>query len=465
MSHRGGTPRTCSDFRRSLLPDRRRFLQAGAVGGLGLSLAELLRREAGGAPQPASRPASGHAPSVIILWMRGGPSHIDMWDPKPGAPAEVRGPFRPIRTALPGVLFSEHLPKQARRLDRLALVRGVRSVENDHFLSEVYTGLPRTAGARPAFGSVVSRLEKGRPGVPAYVSLNRATTDQFEFEKPSYAGAGHAPFRPFGEAVKNLEPARSLGRMQDRKQLLKAFDTLRRDIDQSGTFDGLDRFNEQALRILTSAKVRDAFDLSREPDRVVGRYGQGKYQYTTLKDVWFTWDGRPFLLARRLVEAGVRVVTLRVAQWDHHGGLPNSIFTSLKTMLPLLDHFVTTLLDDLRERGLEEDVLVVVLGEFGRTPKITPAGPGREHWADAGGTLFAGGGLKMGQVIGETDRNGERAKSGSVTMQGVMATIYRVLGIDPATRLNDFRGRPQHLLEDREPIAELDPPAVTRHDA
>jgi hypothetical protein len=402
---------------------------------------------------------------VIYVVLDGGPSHLDMWDPKPGATAEIRGPFKTIRTALPGVQFSEHLPKQARMLDKLALVRGVRSVENDHFLSEVYSGLPRTAGARPAFGSVVSRLRKGAAGLPAYVSLNRATVDQFEFEKPGYAGAAHAPFRPFGEAVENLKPAKSLDRLQDRKQLLKSFDKLRRDIDQTGTFDGLDRFNQQAMRILTSPKVRDAFDLGREPNRVVERYGQGKYLYTTVKDLWFHWDGRPFLLARRLVEAGVRVVTMRCAQWDHHGGLPNSIFTSLKTMLPLLDHFVTTLLDDLRDRGLDRDVLVVVLGEFGRTPKITPAGPGREHWADAGCVIFAGGGLKMGQVIGETDRNGERARSGSVTMQGVMATIYHVLGIDPETRLTDFRGRPQYLLEDREPIAELDPPSVARHDA
>jgi hypothetical protein len=341
----------------------------------------------------------------------------------------------------------------------------VRSVENDHFLSEVYSGLPRTAGARPAFGSVVSRLTKAVPRLPAYVSLNRATVDQFEFEKPSYAGAAHAPFRPFGEAVGNLKPAKSLDRLQDRKQLLKSFDTLRRDIDQTGTFDGLDRFNQQALRILTSPKVRDAFDLSREPNRVVERYRSGKYQYVTLKEPVFTWDSRPFLLARRLVEAGVRVVTMRVAQWDHHGGFPNSIFTSLKTMLPLFDDSVTTLLDDLRDRGLDKDVLVVVLGEFGRTPKITPAGPGREHWADAGCAIFAGGGLKMGQVIGETDRKGERARSGLVTMQSVMATIYRVLGVDPETRLTDFRGRPQHLLEDREPIAELDPPRVPRHDA
>jgi uncharacterized protein (DUF1501 family) len=438
-------------------PTRRDFLRAGALGLAGLTLADVLRAD--------TRAKAARPKSIIYIVLDGGPSHLDMWDPKPDAPAEVRGPFQTIRTALPGVLFSEYLPKQARMLGRLALVRGVKSVENDHFLSEVYSGLPRTAGQRPAFGSVVSRLQKGAAGIPAYVSLNRATTDQFEFEKPYYAGAAHAPFRPFGEAVENLKPAKSLDRLQDRKKLLRAFDTLRRDIDQSGTFDGLDKFNRQALSILTSPRVRDAFDLSREPNRVAERYRSGKYQYISLKEAVFTWDSRPLLLARRLVEAGVRVVTLRVGSWDHHGGFPNGIFNSLKTMLPLMDDSVTTLLDDLRDRGLDKDVLVVVLGEFGRTPKITPAGPGREHWADAGCVIFAGGGLKMGQVIGETDRNGERARSGAVTMQSVMATIYRVMGIDPEARLNDFRGRPQHLLDEREPIAELDPPGVARRDA
>jgi hypothetical protein len=431
---------------------RRQFLRVGALGAGGLSLADLLRAD-------ESRSAS-RKKSVIYVVLDGGPSHIDMYDLKPDAAAEVRGPFKPIATRLPGVRICEHMPLQAQLFGRVALLRGVRSVENDHFLSEVYSGLPRTAGKRPAFGSVVSRLSGHGPALPAYISLNRPSTDQFEFEKPYYAGAHHAPFRPFGEALESMRPVASLDRLQERRQLLAAFDGLRRDLDQHDGFAGLDRFTQQALQIITSPAVRDAFDLSREPDRVKERYGRGKFMHQTYKTILYDWDSRPFLLARRLVEAGARVVSLRAAAWDHHSGPMSDIFGALKLMLPALDRSLCALLDDLRDRGLEKDVLVVVLGEFGRTPKITYPGPGREHWADAGCVLFAGGGLRMGQVIGETDANAERAKSGAISFQNVMATIYHVLGIDPITRLNDFNGRPQHLLEERQPIAELDPPRV-----
>jgi hypothetical protein len=433
---------------------RRDFLRAGALGVAGPTLADLLRCEAS-ASSRRPRPKS-----IIYIVLAGGPSHLDMWDPKPDAPAEYRGPFTTIRTALPGVVFTQHQPKQAKLMDRLALIRGIRSVENDHFLSEVYTGLARTAGQRPAFGSVVSRLAPAPHSLPSYVSLDAPTTDQFEFEKPHYAGAGHAPFRPFGDAVENLKPVLSVERLRDRRELLRSFDSLNRELDTNGTVTGLDEFNAKALQIMTSPKVRDAFDLSKEHPRTRESYGAGKYQLITVRDHWYTWDTKPFILARRLVEAGVRVVTLRVGAWDHHSNLGGSIFHALSTMVPLLDHSFCALVEDLRQRGLEDDVLVVMLGEFGRTPKISQPGPGREHWADAGCAVFAGGGLKMGQVVGETDQRGERSKTGNITMQSVMSTIYHVLGIDPITRLNDFRGRPQHLLEDREPIAELNPPTV-----
>jgi hypothetical protein len=434
--------------------NRREFLRVGALGVGGLTLADILRHEA--------RAGTGgrRGKSVIYVVLGGGPSHIDMWDLKPSAPAEVRGPFKPIRTRLPGVQICEHMPLQAQIMDRLALLRGIRSVENDHFLSEVYSGLPRTAGKRPAFGSAVSRLAGTRSGLPAYVSLDRASTDQFEFEKPYYAGANHAPFRPFGAALANMTPAKSLDRLRDRKQLLAAFDTLRRDIDTQDQFDGLDRFTAQALDIVTSPKVRAAFDLSREPDRVLERYGTGFYLHQTFKTIRYPWDGKRFALARRLVEAGVRVVTLRAGDWDHHSSANGDIFAALRAMLPLVDRSLHALLTDLRERGLEKDVLVVVLGEFGRTPKIHKPGPGREHWAEAGCAVFAGGGLKMGQVIGETDARAERARSGSITFQNVMATLYHVLGIDPAAQMLDFNGRPQYLLESRRPIAQLDPPSL-----
>jgi hypothetical protein len=340
-------------------------------------------------------------------------------------------------------------------MDELALLRGIRSVENDHFLSEVYSGLPRGAGKRPAFGSVVSRLSGGGATLPAYVSLDRPTTDQFEFEKPYYAGAGHAPFRPFGSAVEDLQPVRSFGRLQDRKQLLTAFDTMRRDLDTGGALTGLDRFQAKALDMITSPKVRDAFDVSREPEKVIASYGQGKYPHQTARDILYDWNGKAFLLARRLVEAGVRVVTLRVAEWDHHSAERGDIFAALRRLLPLLDRSLFALVSDLKARGLERDVLVVVLGEFGRTPKIAQPGPGREHWAEAGCAVLFGGGLKMGQVVGETDSRAERARSGSITFQNIIATIYHVLGIDTTAQLPDFNGRPQNLLDDCEPIREL----------
>ena len=427
---------------------RRDFLRLGALGLGGLTLADLLRSEA--------KADESHRPkSIIYVVLGGGPSHIDMYDLKPDAPAEYRGPFSPIATRLTGVRICELMPLQARMMDRLALLRGVRSVENDHFLSEVYSGLPRPAGNRPAFGSVVSRLAGNGSALPAYVSLNRATTDQFEYEKPYYAGSGHGPFRPFGEALADLIPVNSLERLQERRTLLATFDSARRTMDQAQGAAAPDRFQAQALDIITSNRVRDAFDLSKEPQRVRDAYGKGKFPHQTFVSILYDWPAEQFLQARRLVEAGVRVVTLRAGDWDHHSSPTGNIFYCLENVLPALDRSLYALFTDLRERGLEDDVLVVVLGEFGRTPRITQPGPGREHWADAGCVLFHGGGLRMGQVIGETDARAERARSGNISFQNIMATIYQTLGIDLNAQLSDFNGRPQFLLDDREPIREL----------
>lgn len=431
--------------------NRREFLRLGTLGLSSLTLAELLQcdaraQEAGGSSRPKS---------VIYIVLDGGPSHIDMWDLKPEAPAEYRGPFNPIATRLPGVHICEHMPMQAGIMDQLAMLRGIRSVENDHFLSEVYTGLPRTAGHRPAFGSVASRLLGNNEALPTYVSLNNGSTDQFEFEKPYYAGSGHAPFRPFGEALEDLAPVRSLDHLQERRNLLRTFDAMRRDLDASDTFNALDRFQAQALDIITSPRVRDAFDLRREPASVIASYGRGRYPHQTVRDIFYDWDARKFVLARRLVEAGVRVVTLRVGSWDHHSGPTSDIFHALRHLMPCVDRSLFALVQDLKARGLEEDVLVVVLGEFGRTPRISYPGPGREHWADAGCAVLFGGGLRMGQVIGETDSRAERSRSGHITFQNIVATIYRVLGVDTRAQLTDFNGRPQNLLNDPEPVREL----------
>ncbi len=445
LSIPGPRHRVCGGVR------RRTFLRAGGLGVAGLTLADLFRHEAR-ADTPARRPKS-----VIYVVLSGGISHIDSWDLKPGAPAEFRGEFKPIKSKVPGIDVCELFPRQAAMMDRLAVLRGVRSVENDHYLSEVYTGLPRTAGHRPAFGSVTSRLLGGDSALPPYVSLQRSEGGPFDFEKPYYAGAAHGPFRPFDEAVNDLRPAKDLDRLGDRKALLARFDSLRRDLDTSGAFDGADRFQARALDVLTSPRVRDAFDLGRESGRVLAAYGHkaGKYSHQADIDILYDWDARPFVLARRLVEAGVRVVTLSVGSWDHHSGAKQQIFQSYRHVFPVLDRSIAALVEDLHARGLDQDVLVAVLGEFGRTPKVSYPGPGREHWAEAGSMVFAGGGLKMGQVIGETDSRAERSKSGTITFQNVMATIYGVLGIDPAAHLTDFGGRPQALLDDRSPVREL----------
>ena len=449
---------------RGLLPaaglSRRELLRVGALGLSGLTLADLLRHDAAAAglssTQSSSSERTRRPKSVIYVVLNGGPSHIDMWDLKPHAPVEYRGPFAPVATAVPGVQICEHMPRQAAMLDRAALVRGIRSVENDHYLSEVYTGLPRSAGKRPAFGSIVSRLAPTQAALPTYVSLSESS-DMFDYEKPHYTGAGHAPFRPFKESLSDLTPVKNIEQLENRKALLSAFDSINRHLDRSHAFAGLDRFQAQALEMIASPKVREAFDVTNESPETLARYGHkvGKYPHQTAKQYMYDWNGKQFLMARRLVEAGVRVVTLHAAEWDHHSSADGDIFFALKCLMPLVDMSITALVNDLKDRGLQDDVLVVVLGEFGRTPKITPLGPGREHWADAGCALFFGGGLTMGQVIGETDPRAERSTSGTITFQNVMSTIYHVLNIDPETKLPDFNGRPQHLLNDRTPIREL----------
>jgi hypothetical protein len=342
-------------------------------------------------------------------------------------------------------------------MDRLALLRGIRSVENDHYLSEVYTGLPRSSGKRPAFGSVISRLAPTAGALPTYISLDEKTSDQFEYELPHYAGAAHAPFRPFAESLADLTPIADAALLADRKRLLTAFDGFSRRLDQGEAFGGLDRFQAKALEMIASPKVRTALDVTQEPATVLERYGHkaGKYPHQAVKTILYDWDARPFVLARRLVEAGARVVTLRIGAWDHHSGPEQDIFLALRMMMTVLDKSLCALFQDLTERGLDRDVLVAVLGEFGRTPKISYPGPGREHWADAGCAVLFGGGLKMGQVIGETDSRAEQSREERITFQNLLATIYHTLGVPPRSTLPDFNGRPQYLLDDGEPIAGL----------
>ena len=435
----------------TLQADRRTFLRAGGLGLGALTLADVLRlRAESGAPKPRA---------VIMVCLAGGPSHMDLYDLKPDAPADFRGEFKPIRTNVPGFDICELMPMQATIADKLALVRTVQFVEPmEHELEEVYSGFPK-ASKRPSFGAVVGKFRGTADRMPTYVSLDYGERTA-AYEGPQYLGAAYAPLQVSGTSgVRNLSLPRAMtaARFDDRQQLAKTFDTYRRDVDRLHEGQDLDAFTARAVDIVTSPKAREAFDLSRESDKTLARYGNkdDKYIYVGTKADTL-WDGHRFLLARRLVEAGVPVVTLRVASWDHHGnvvsGAGGTIFKSLRTALPLLDRSIHALVTDLHDRGLDKEVLVLVWGEFGRTPKIVQNG--RDHWPNVGFALFAGA-VQTGQVIGTTDSRGERPKTRPLTAQNVIGTVYHTLGIDWKQTLNDFGGRPTPLLDNGEAIGEL----------
>jgi hypothetical protein len=405
---------------------RRDVLKVGALGLGGLALSDLLRLRACGAS------ATGRDKSVIMVWLRGGPSHIDSYDMKPDAPSEIRGEFLPIATNVAGIQVCEHLPLHAKIMDKLAIVRGIKSNDlGDHTPHYISTGFP-DRGKRPALGSIVSHLKPRSDGLPPYVSVYEP-----ENESPTYLGPKHQAFVPRGPGLENLRPVEhvSVGRMHDRQQLLGKLDRLRRYVDQTGTFAALDAFSHQAIEMVTSPKALRAMDLDQEPQSGRSRYGR-------------FWES--FVMARRLVEAGVSVVTLKIGDWDTH----EHNFRDMRDQLPQLDLAVHSLVTDLYDRGLQNDVAVVIWGEFGRAPRISRIA-GRDHWPEAGAALIAGGGFKVGQVIGETDPHAGQSKGRPFTPSNVLATVYRHLGIDPATTIPDYQSRPMHVLDDREPIQEL----------
>jgi hypothetical protein len=411
---------------------RRNFLKIGAFGA-GLTLAEMLRARALAA-KASGKPASNKA--AIMIYLPGGPSHMDTYDLKPDAPKEFRGEFNPIATNVPGIQVCEHMPLQAKMFDKLAVVRSVVSVD-EHSDSLVMTGYPerdnRTAN-HPSFGSVVSKLRGGANGdVPPFVSLRGMSRYGTE---PGYLGIAHRPFTPGGAALQNLRLPRDvgLGRLEQRKALVAGFDDLRRDLDTNGTMAGMDSFAARALEMVTSGVVRDALDLNKADAKTRERY-KGVEQ---------------FLTARRLIEAGVGCVTLSIGSWDTHG----QNFTSLKRQLPQVDKGVSNLIGDLHELGLDKDVVTVMWGEFGRTPKIN-GGAGRDHWSPVMSALVAGGGLKMGQAVGASTARGERPKERPITAPQLLATLYKALGIDPSQTFPSGSGRPMYILDDRDPVSEL----------
>jgi len=410
---------------------RRDVLRVGGLSFAGLTLADVLRLRAGAGEQ------SQRGKSVIMIWMRGGPSHIDSFDMKPNAPAEVRGEFRPIPTNVPGIQICEHMPLLAGDMDKLAIVRGIKSNDlGDHTPHYIITGSP-DRGKRPAFGGVVSHLQPRTDGLPPYVSLMYQPPGLYDNEGPVYLGPSHRPFVPKAEGLANLSLVKgvSLDRLNDRRRLLSEFDAFGRQVAQHPAMSGIDAFTQRALEMVTSPKARNAFDVSQESAETHARYGK------------FCEN---FLIARRLVEAGISVVTLKVGDWDTH----EKNFIDMRTQLPQLDRGFHALVTDLHERGLDKDVAVVLWGEFGRAPRIS-RGDGRDHWPEAGAAVLAGGGFKVGQVIGETDLDGGRSKVRPYTPANVLANLYRHLGIDPALTIPDHNQRPMHLLDDRDLVREL----------
>lgn len=387
------------------LGTRRDFLRIGGLGvGAGsLGLSDLLKARAVG---PNAKNAS-KAKSAIFVYLPGGPSHIDMWDPKPDAPAEIRGEFKGAETNIPGIRINELFTRQAAMFQHFAAVRGVVSV-NEHSDSLVMTGysdIENRIMNHPSFGSVLSKLRgMNDDGIPPFVSLRGASKGT----EPGYLGVAHRPFTPEGQGVANLRPtpANAGERLTKRRDLLNQFDDFRKESDTTGTANGIDQFTSRAFEIVSSGTVRKALDLSKEEAKV-------RESYRGVEN---------FLTARRLIEAGVGCLTLSYGGWDTHV----NNFVQLKRQLPILDRAIGNLVTDLKERGMLDEVAIVVWGEFGRTPKINGTA-GRDHWPTAMNALVAGGGLRTGQVVGGTNSNAEKPKDRGYPVQRVLSTVYHAL--------------------------------------
>lgn len=458
---------------------RRTWLQSTLLaGGMGLSLSDVLRLQA----ESSAGRTPGSAPSVpdtavIQIWLGGGPSQFETFDPKPDAPVEFRGPYGPIATRLPGIAFCETMPRTAAVIDRTALIRTVTHSTNGHFVGAHWcsTGYAGNTGksTHPSSGALASRFcGARRPGVPGYVLLSEEQTRNPEIGTvmgASYLGSQHAPFRvmqdPFQnafqaekvrEATSNLKLADdlTLERVGCRRELLRDLDRYARRLEVSRSMVGVEKFNHQALDMLSSGAARRAFDLTREPQNVRAMYGTHRW-------------GQMGLLARRLVEAGVTFVTLSTAPdslcWDWHLNIVNDKRPAdgsdgpsrgMDVSGPPLDQMISALVTDLYQRGLDRKVLLVVWGEFGRTPRVNKTG-GRDHWGALMSILLAGGGLRVGQVIGASTAKGELPLRRPVSPGDVLSTMYRHLGIDPKSHTVNNAGRPIPILDSGQPLAEL----------
>lgn len=442
---------------------RREFLRIGTLALGGITLPELLRAR-------AESPATRSNTSVILFWMWGGPSQLETYDMKPDAPSEYRGPLRPISTNVPGLDICEYMPLQAQMADKFSVIRSLHhkmSAHNDGSI-EVLTGkIPSvpdpTSQARsehPDFGMIASRVRgPSVSGLPQYIGVQRAPF----MTNPGYLGVSHKAYEtgdPSADkfAPKNLTLVTGVDnrRLDDRKQLLTQFDNFRRSRDQQ--MQGIDEFHAAAFNILTSRSVANAFDISREDPKLRDRYGRHRW-------------GQSCLLARRLAEAGTAVInvdatapnnTTKHFSWDDHAGAFHLDYAQ-RERLPQLDQALTALITDLHQRGLSENVMVIACGEFGRTPRVTHSpknfsdqiGLGRDHWPNAFSALISGGGLRMGQVVGQTNSKSEYPAHAPVTPQDLLATVYRHLGVDFHHEFTNFSGRPVPILPSGQPISQL----------
>ena len=429
---------------------RRDFLSIGSLALGGLTLPQLLKAEA------ASGIRQSHK-AIIMIYLTGGPPHQDMVDLKPEAPAEIRGEFSPIATNVPGIQISELMPRTASMMDKFIPIRTLVGSDGRHSSFQCVTGRQfanQPQGGWPEIGSILSKLYgPTTPAIPAAIDLSMKMEHlPYNLPGPGYLGTSHAPFKPTGPSqsdmiLKDL----SQRRFGERRQLLSQLDDVRRTIDESRFPDQADAFTQQALDVLTSSKLANALDLDKEDPQVRARYGKDDPKVLPYSSKGYQAILSKFLMARRLVEAGARCVTVAYADFDWHG----SNFVNARKVVPLLDQGLTALVQDLHERGLQDDVTVVVWGEFGRTPKINKSA-GRDHWSKVACGLLAGGGMQGGQVIGTTNRYAEEPVDRPVHFQEVFATLYRNMGIDPTrTTLTDLTGRPRYLMDEFRPLPEV----------
>lgn len=452
-----GTRRYCDGI------SRRSFVQLGVAGMATAGLGRVLRaKELSRATSTPQRDTS-----AILIWLDGGPSHLDLYDLKPEAPSEVRGLWRPIPTNVPGIEISELFPKQARLADKFSIIRSLHHDTGDHFagghrmLTSKDMGVSgaNNAGKFPSLGSIVAR-ERGprRRDMPAYISVPVASSIGLSpgYFAGNWMGVEYDPFQTGGDPnaegfqVQNLNLASGLtiDRLDDRRSLLSGLDRIPRAVDRSGLFEAMDRFDQDAYQFISGSSARNAFDIGSEDPRIRDMYG---------RDGW----GQSTLLARRLVEAGSTFVTVHFGGWDHHWDLQSG----MDNYLPRVDSAVSALFTDLDQRGMLDSTLVILCGEFSRTPRMNdggnggPAGsmgtPGRDHWGNAMFCLLGGGGIRGGQIVGSTDAKGYAPLTHAVRPEHVHATIYNCLGIDPTLHLLDHSGRPTPVLEDPTPIHEL----------